>query len=139
MVVGCCFSAAHVSAHEIGLSVVELRAEQKRIVAQLTFAQSEVEALVAGERRISGSRIAPDPDSARTGLEALAMTALEVRLDERLLHADPVAVHLEPNNTIQFRLSFPIFTGSRLAVRSMLPARLTSGHRQFFIVRSEAG
>ena len=67
------------------------------------------------------------------------MTALEVRLDERLLHADPVAVHLEPNNTIQFRLSFPISTGSRLAVRSMLPARLTAGHRQFFVVRSEAG
>jgi hydrogenase/urease accessory protein HupE len=138
-VVACCFSAAHVQAHEIGLSVVELRAEQKRIVVQLTFAQSEVEALVAGERGMPGSRVATDPVSARTRLEALAMTALEVTLDERPLHSHVVAVQPEPNNTIQFRLSFPISAGSRLIVRSMLPARLTSGHRQFLVVRNEAG
>lgn len=137
LVVACGFAAAHVWAHEIGLSVVELRAEQNRIVAQLTFAQSEVEALVAREKRMAGG--AADSDPARTGLEALAMTALEVTLDERLLHADHVAVHPEPNNTIQFQLSFPISAGSRLAVRSMLPARLTAGHRQFLVVRSGAG
>ncbi len=60
-------------------------------------------------------------------------------MDERLLHASDVAVQPEPNNTIQFRLSFPISAGSRLGLRSTLPARLTPGHRQFLVVRSKAG
>jgi hydrogenase/urease accessory protein HupE len=139
LVVACCLWASQAHAHEIGLSVVELRLEQEHLNVQLTFAQSEVEALVAGEKRISGSRSPAAPDSARTGLEALALAALEVTLDERLLRASEVAVQPEPNNTIQFRLSFPISAGSRLGVRSTLPARLTSGHRQFLVVRGKAG
>ena len=139
LVVACCLWASQAHAHEIGLSVVELRLEQEHLNVQLTFAQSEVEALVAGEKRISGSRSPAAPDFARTGLEALARTALEVTLDERLLRASEVAVQPEPNNTIQFRLSFPISAGSRLGVRSTLPARLTSGHRQFLVVRGKAG
>ena len=136
--VTCCYWPSQAHAHEIGLSVVDLRVEEKRLSVQLTFAQSEVEALIA-EKGIAGNRIASVPDSARTGLESLAITALEVTLDERLLHASDVAVQPEPNNTIQFRLSFPISSGSRLGLRSTLPARLTPGHRQFLVVRSKAG
>jgi len=138
-VVACCLWAAQALAHEIGLSVVELRVEQERMSVQLTFAQSEVEALVAAEERISGNRIPTTAVFARTGLEALALTALEITLDERPLQASDVAVQPEPNNTIQFRLSFPMSAGSRLGVRSTLPARLTPGHRQFLVVRSKAG
>ena len=139
LLVACCLWASQADAHEIGLSLVELRADQGHLSVQLTFAQSEVEALVAGEKTISGNRGAAAPESARTGLQALALTALEVALDERLLYASEVAVQPEPNNTIQFRLRFPISAGSRLSVRSTLPARLTSGHRQFLVVRSKAG
>ena len=139
LLVACCLWASQADAHEIGLSLVELRVDQKHLSVQLTFAQSEVEALVAGEKTISGNRSPAAPESARTGLEALALTALEVTLDERLLYASEVAVQPEPNNTIQFQLRFPISAGSRLRVRSTLPARLTSGHRQFLVVRSKAG
>ena len=139
LLVACCLGAAQALAHEIGLSVVELRVEQERIIAQLTFAQSEVEALVAAEERIIGNRSPTNLPSARTGLEKLALTALEITLDERPLQASDVAVQPEPNNTIQFRLGFPMSAGSRLGVRSMLPARLIPGHRQFLVVRSKAG
>jgi hydrogenase/urease accessory protein HupE len=139
LLVTCCLWASRANAHEIGLSVVELRVQREHLSVQLTFAQSEVEALVAREKTISGNPSPAAPDSARTGMEALARSALEVTLDERLLHASEISVQPEPNNTIQFRLSFPISAGSRLGVRSTLPARLTSGHRQFFVVRSEAG
>jgi len=134
LLVACCLWPSQAHPHEIGLSLVDLRVEEKRLSVQLTFAQSEVEALVA-EKGIAGNRIAAVPDSARTGLESLAITALELTLDERLLHTSEVAVQPEPNNTIQFRLSFPISAGSRLAVRSTLLARLTPGHRQFLVVR----
>ena len=139
LLVAGCLWAAHAWAHEIGLSVVELWVEQERMTVQLTFAQSEVEALVAAEERVIGKRIPAAPDSARTGLEALALTALEITLDERPLQATEVAVQPEPNNTIQFRLSFPMSAGSRLGLRSMLPVRLTAGHRQFLVVRSLSG
>jgi len=138
-VIACCLCPAQARAHEIGLSVVELRLEQEGMSVQLTFAQSEVEALVAAEKRIIGNRIPTTPPSARTGLEALALTALEITLDERPLQASDVAVQPEPNNTIQFRLSFPMSAGSRLGVRSTLPGRLTPGHRQFLVVRSKGG
>jgi hydrogenase/urease accessory protein HupE len=139
LLVACCLWASQAHAHEIGLSLAELRVDQDHLNVQLTFAQSEVEALVAGDKEISGNRSPAAPESARTGLQALALTALEVALDERLLYASEVAVQPEPNNTIQFRLRFPISAGSRLRVRSTLPARLTSGHRQFLVVRSKAG
>jgi len=118
---------------------VELQVQQEHLSAQLTFAQSEVEALVAMEKVKPGKGTAEMPESARPRLEFLALTALELTLDGRLLHASEVALQPEPNNTIQFRLSFPILAGSRLGVRSTLPARLTSGHRQFLVVRSKAG
>ena len=139
LLVACCLWARQTHAHEIGLSVVELRVDKQHVSVQLTFAQSEVEALVAGEKRIPGDPTPDAQNSARTGLEALALSALEVTLDERLLRASEVAVHPEPNNTVQFRLAFPISAGSRLGVRSTLPARLTPGHRQFLVVRSKAG
>jgi hydrogenase/urease accessory protein HupE len=139
LLVACCLWASQVHAHEIGLSVVELHVEQEQLSAQLTFAQSEVEALVAGEKRMTDNRILAPPDSAGTGLEALALRALEVTLDERLLRASEVAVQPEPNNTIQFRLSFPISAGSRLGVRSTLSAKLSPGDRQYLVVRRKAG
>jgi len=139
LLVAGCLWAAQAGAHEIGLSVVELRFEHERVSVQLTFAQSEVEALVAAEERMIGKRFPAALDSASTGLEALALKSLEITLDERPLQATEVAVQPEPNNTIQFRLSFPMPAGSRLGLRSMLPARLTPGHRQFLVVRSRAG
>ena len=117
LVVACCLWASRAHAHEIGLSVVELQVQQAHLTAQLTFAQSEVEALVAVEKGKPGKGTAAMPESARPGLEALALTALELTLDERPLHASEVAVQPEPNNTIQFRLSFPISAGSRLGVQ----------------------
>lgn len=131
--------AAQALAHEIGLSVVELRVEQERLSVQLTFAQSEVEALVTAEGRTIGNRVPTTPLSARTGLERLALKSIEITLDERPLQASDVAVQPEPNNTIQFRLNFPLSAGSRLGGRSTLPARLSPGHRQFLVVRSRAG
>jgi hydrogenase/urease accessory protein HupE len=118
---------------------VELQVQQEQLRVQLTFAQSEVEALVAGEKETADKRNPGTPDPARSGLEALALTALELTLDGRLLRASEVAVHPEPNNTIQFRLRFPISAGSRLGVRSTLPAKLTPGHRQFLVVQSKTG
>ena len=134
----CGLWASQAHAHEIGLSVVDLRVDSERLSVQLTFAQSEVEALLSDEGIARKSRTAA-ADSSRTGLEALAMTALELTLDERILHASEVMVQPEPNNTIQFRLSFPVSAGSRLVVKSMLPARLTPGHRQFLVVRGKTG
>ena len=139
LLVACCLWAAPALAHEIGLSVVELRVEHEHLSVQMTFAQSEVEALVAVEQKTTGNPVPVTPVPTRTGLEALALTALEITLDERPLQAGDVTVQPEPNNTIQFRLSFPMSAGSRLGVRSMLPARLTPGHRQFLVVRSKTG
>jgi hypothetical protein len=136
-VVACCLWASQARAHEIGLSVVELRLEQERILAQMTFAQSEVEGL-AEQMRIGGG-IPATATSAKNGMEELARMALEITSDDRLLQAADVTVQPEPNNTIQFRLIFPTITESRLSMRSTLPAKLTPGHRQFLVVRSTTG
>jgi hydrogenase/urease accessory protein HupE len=138
LLVACGLWAAPAYAHEIGLSLVELRLEPDRLSAQLTFAQSEVEALVPAAAKAGSNRI-PTAPPARAALEELALSALEITVDERPLQASNVAIQPEPNNTIQFRLSFPTVAGSRLAVRSTLPARLTAGHRQFLVVRSQTG
>lgn len=127
-----CLFVSKVSAHEIGLSLAELRIEAQRLHVQLTFAQTEVESLVAAAQGFAGGRTA---SSTQAGLQSLARAALEIAVDERRLEPHEVIVQSEPNNTIQFRLHFPMPDGSKLHVRSTLPARLTPGHRQFLVVR----
>jgi len=132
------FCAAQAGAHEIGLSVVEMQVAPESLSVQLTFAQSELEFLITADSKAQGSL----PSQARgdfTEWEALALKALEITLDERPLQAGEVAIQPEPNNTIKFRLTFPKAAGSRLVVRSILPGRLTSGHRQFVVLRNNSG
>lgn len=137
LLVACCLWATQARAHEIGLSVVELRLEQERILAQLTFAQSEVEGLAQPLR--TGGQISAAATSTKAGMEELARMALKITSDDRLLEAVDVSVQEEPNNTIQFRVSYSALAGSQLRVLSALPDKLTPGHRQFLVVRSRDG
>lgn len=114
-------TAATAFAHDPGLSAIELRFAGSELKAHLTFARSDVAALVSIE------------DHAR--LESLAREAITVSVDELYLNAGTATVSFDDSNGVHFHLTFPDAAGAKLQLRSLLLPRLSAGHRQFLALR----
>ena len=73
-----------VEAHDPGLSAADVRIEASKVVANLTLARADVETIVGIDSDRDGEITPVEFDAARPGLEALAASALELRIDGRL-------------------------------------------------------
>jgi hydrogenase/urease accessory protein HupE len=111
-------------AHDPGLSSLELRAGANRVVATLSVAAADA-------RRVA--------DGAGSGLAALALDAIEVRLDGAVVRAAVDSWSVEGATGTTVVLAFPVGKARRLSVRSLVPARLALGHRQLLTVRGANG
>jgi hydrogenase/urease accessory protein HupE len=111
-------------AHDPGLSSLELRAGANRIVATLSVAAADARTVADG----SGS-----------GLAALALDAIEVRLDGTPVRGVVDSWSVEGVKGTTVVLTFPGRSVRQLSVRSEFPARLALGHRQLLTVRGTNG
>jgi hydrogenase/urease accessory protein HupE len=111
-------------AHDPGLSSLELRLGPSEIVADLSMAAADAAALVG-----------PGADGARLG--AVALEAIELRVDGRPLAGLVDDVAPQEGNAIRVRLRYVRTPGSRLAVRSVVASRLPRGHRQLLSIRKD--
>src|SRR6185295_11858552 len=76
--------ALEVEAHDPGLSAADVRIEASRVVANLTLARGDVEILVRIDSNHDGEITPAEFEAVRTGLENLAASSLELRIDGRL-------------------------------------------------------
>jgi hydrogenase/urease accessory protein HupE len=113
-----------VSAHDPGLSALEIRIAHGRAIATWSAALTDVSAAVGTRGRRSAQSAAE-----------LVGRSVHVTLDDR-----PVAYSVdsaeEDGNGIRVQLSFSVGSGSRLGVRSDMPGLAPAGHRQLVTVQS---
>ena len=128
-----------VEAHDPGFSAAELRIEDSRVVANLTVARGDVESILVIDGDKDGEITTPEFDTARPGLEALAASSLELRMDGRPASLSQVSVRLGESNAIHFVVTYALEPGSELSVRSGLIARLARGHRQYVSIKDGRG
>jgi hydrogenase/urease accessory protein HupE len=114
---------ARASAHDPGLSALEVHVLSGRVVATLSLAASD-RALV-NERGME--------------LDALALDAIEIRLDGVRVPGRVERHITEGDAGASVVVAFDRVSGSRLTVRSGVPARLARGHRQLLTVRGSSG
>ena len=131
------FMAVRVEAHDPGLSAADLRIEGSRVVANLTLARGDVESVARIDTNSDGESTQQEFEAARPGLEDLAASSLELRMDSRLASVSDASVRLGESNAIHFLVTFDFEPGSELSVRSLLIGRLARGHRQYISIVDE--
>ena len=112
------------TAHDPGLSALDVRVLPDRVVATLSLAPGDARLLVAEQG---------------DALEAIALDAIEVVLDGARLpgRVESRSTDSETGGTVV--LAFDGRIGARLTVRSIVPARLARGHRELLTVRGPDG
>jgi hydrogenase/urease accessory protein HupE len=125
-----CFAAAFffglpvvVRAHDPGLSSLDIRVGPHRVVAVLSLAAADARAAVI---------------DSNGDLEKFAVDSIELQSDGVRLSGAVDSRSTDGNTGISITLVFGPVGGSRLTVRSAVPARLALGHRQLVTVRASA-
>jgi len=104
-----------VLAHDPGLSATEVRIFDDRIVAEVSFAPSDV-----------------DPQN-------VAERLLEIRAGEQLLKLRHFDIQTPDANSIHLTLEFPNSTAAELRLSAIAFDHLPRGHKQFLSVRDNEG
>ena len=115
---------AAATAHDPGLSALDVRVLPDRVVATLSLAPGDARLLV----------------SERGGtLEAIALDSIEMVLDGARLPSRVESRSTESETGGTVVLAFDGGSGGSLTVRSSVPARLARGHRELLTVRGPDG
>ena len=130
-------AAASVFAHDPGLSSARLKFDGKVISARLTFARADIAIIATIDADRDGQITQAEFDAARPRLKSLAKESLSLKLDDREISPNAIAVHLDESAAIHFDLDFPTTQGSKLLLRSLLIEKLPRGHRQFLSLSDE--
>ena len=107
------------SAHDPGLSSLEVSLTTSTIVARLSLSPRDAE--MAG------------------GLDDFARRAIELQIDGQPLTASRATVERAGDATMVVELTYPRPIGSNLTVRSRVAERLASGHRELVTVLGTSG
>jgi hydrogenase/urease accessory protein HupE len=134
------FTPSWLEAHDPGLSFVDLRVEDARVLATLTCAYPDIGAIYPMDRDLDGKISPSEVELFRPRVEALTRAALELTQDGEVLSPSEVAVQWE-EETRAFFLSivFPRSPGRKLHLRSAILERLPRGHRQLISVKDANG
>jgi hydrogenase/urease accessory protein HupE len=127
----CLLLAVSAVAHDPGLSSAKLSLQNNALQAILTFAPADMEALCGQNAPQGGARLKQ--------LEAIARQSLEIWFDDHPVAPTAVSVHFLQNKDVEFQLTFPAATATRLRARSALLDHLAFGHRQYFALVNAAG
>jgi hydrogenase/urease accessory protein HupE len=107
------------SAHDPGLSSLDVSLHAATIVARLSLSPSDAE--------LAGS------------LDDLARETIEVQIDGQALVASSANVGRDGDATVVVELTYARPIGSRVTVRSRVAERLASGHRELVTIRDPSG
>ncbi|MEP7271224.1 MAG: hypothetical protein ABI882_06945, partial [Acidobacteriota bacterium] len=127
------------SAHDPGLSTLDIRPTSDRITADLTLARTDIANLCALDTDGDGSVSRSELEAAMPLLKPIAARSLEIEQDGQMLEQAEVFVDLSEGDAIRFRLVFSRPVGRLLHVTSTLLKRLPLGHRQFLTLHDQAG
>jgi hydrogenase/urease accessory protein HupE len=111
-------------AHDPGLSALEVQVRSGGVVATLALAPGDARTLV-GARSVE--------------LEALALDAIEIRVDGVRATGRIERRDMDGDAGASVVVAFDRVSGTRLTVRSGVPARLARGHRELLTVRAADG
>jgi hydrogenase/urease accessory protein HupE len=110
--------------HDPGLSALDVQVLPGRVVATLSLAAGDARAFTAGRN---------------AALEALVLDALEIRVDGVPVPGRVERRAAEGADGSSVVVAFDRASGSRLTVRSGVPATLARGHRELLTVRGPGG
>ena len=128
-------AASPVHAHDPGLSALTLRIERTTLIATITLARADAEALVSLDANRDGRLTAEEFAKARPELELAGADALKISLDDTNVEPTGVSAQLGAGEEVNLQLSFPRRAGTKLRVQSALLAGLPRGHRQYAVLR----
>src|SRR5262245_55823690 len=109
-------------AHDPGLSAAEVRILPDRIVAEVSFAPSDLERLKHGGAN-----------------EVIAKQLLEIKSENQTVALQNVLIEKRDANSVHFILEFPNPSGAELRLSAAVLDRLPRGHKQFLSVRDQNG
>jgi hydrogenase/urease accessory protein HupE len=116
-----CAAARYASAHDPGLSSLDIRVAHDEITAILSIAAADVE--LAGPR----------------GIGALAVESIQLWVDDRPLRASVDAISRDDSGAVHVKLVYRGTAGSRMIVKSTVAGHLARGHRELASVRAADG
>lgn len=116
------WATVDVFAHDPGLSALDLKVEEKEIVAVLSVAAAD-------------ARVALGSDPA----VRVAQNSIVLSLDGQVLSSSTTSLWSDDTGGIHVRVVYERPAGSTLSVRSAIPARLTRGHRELLSIRDADG
>jgi len=126
-------------AHDPGLSAVALRLTNNLLAIDLTLARADAETIVWMDSNLDGRTTTEEFDAAKSKLEPVALSALEIAVDGKPLNATKLEMELDTSDAVHFRFQFPRPDGSQLRLQSAVLAELPRGHRQYLSFRDEQG
>jgi hydrogenase/urease accessory protein HupE len=113
---------ASLLAHDPGLSVLDIRIEQRQIVAVLSLSGADM-VIVGG----------------RDAFSTLTHDALQLSLDGRPISPAATSVWSDESGGLHGRMRYDRTSGSRLVVRSAIVTHLARGHRELLSIRAPDG
>lgn len=127
--------AARANAHDPGLSAAELKLENDRLRAQISFHYTDIGPTVTLDTNFDRQVSAAEFTAARERLISVAREALIVEYDGRRIAPDSVLVRIDETGSVHFALDFPGTPNFKMSVRAALLDKLTPGNRQYFALR----
>jgi hypothetical protein len=131
--------AAHLLAHDVGLSTATVQLQTNRLEALLTFAVRETEEVVPLDVDQDGRVTADEFTLGRDKLSAALAANCLVSFDGALVKAEDVRCQLDSSNNVDVYLSFPNPQFKQLEMNFQTIRLLTPGHRMFFTLLNPAG
>src|SRR6476659_8595459 len=113
---------ARLLAHDPGLSVLDIRIEQRQIVAVLSLAGGDA-AVIGGGAAFS----------------KLNHDALQLLLDGQSIFPSATSVWSDESGGLHGRMLYDRTSGSHLVVRSTIVSHLARGHRELLSIRTPDG
>lgn len=113
---------ARLLAHDPGLSMLDIRIEQRQIVAVLSLAAAD--AAMVGDR---------------DAFSKLTRDALQLSLDGRPISPSSTSLWSDEGGGLHGRMLYDRASGSRLVLRSHIVSRLARGHRELLSIRGVDG
>jgi hydrogenase/urease accessory protein HupE len=134
------FISPEAKAHDPGLSAAELQLSYGSLAADLSFAFADIEQLLAIDADHNQQISQAEFLMAQAQLEQLARGALAITVDRKPLLCEAATVMLDSENgVLRFKLKFSGVVGEHLELESFLIKSLARGHRQYLVLRDEAG
>jgi hydrogenase/urease accessory protein HupE len=137
--VAVCSAALTVQAHDPLLSAAELRIARGGVAVHLSFVPADLESLISADSNKDGKTSVDELTTGRSRVEALAVESVEVSFDGQVAAARQVTVEVGEGGTVEFDLWFAADAISQILFRSSVIQRMPRGHRQYLVVKDEAG